>query len=95
MPRARVDEFGEPGTYPLELRNTVIDGLEPGGRAFADALDPHVAVGRERQQLANLFQREAEVLRPADEPQARDGALVVLAVTGRPAAGLGNSPSRS
>src|SRR5258708_1943076 len=79
---AGVDEPGEAGAQRLLLGDAGVDLRElrtGGGEHLTDA----AGVGR-REQLADLGEREAERLRPADELQPRDVADGIFALPGTP-----------
>ena len=65
-----VNQGLEPSTHTLQLLDLVLDLLEPLLGSALDAAD--VTIGGQRQQLADLGQREPEVLRSQDESQALD-----------------------
>ena len=68
MTRAGFYQSLKAAPYTLELFDLAFDLLETTLSATLNAL--HVPIGRERHELANLGEREAEILGPKNEPEA-------------------------
>ncbi len=92
MPRTSLHQLGQAIAHALQLRDALVDRLQAGRGAFAHAFHAAMPVGRQGQQFADFLQGETQVLGPANEPQPRDGTLVVLTVSRGPAPGLGQEP---
>lgn len=82
---AGIDKLLKPALDALQLRDLVLDLFEPAlGLAF-DAMHVAPAIGRQRQELSDLREREAQLLRAKDELELFEVRLPVLPISRRAA----------
>src|SRR5690348_2528247 len=79
--RTGIDELPEAALHALQFADALLDFAQPRLGTLLHAFHATLAVGGERQQFADFFQRETEVLGAADKPQALDHVATVIAVT--------------
>ena len=83
MPWARVDELFQPAFHPLQFADALLDFAQSRFGPLLDGFHAALAIGGKRQQFADFFQREAEILGAADEAQPLDHVRPVIAIAGR------------
>jgi hypothetical protein len=70
VPGASLDQGLQTAPHALKLVDLVLNLIQATFGATLDAF--HVTIGRQRQEVADLGQREAEILGPKNEPEASD-----------------------
>jgi len=78
---------GEDPLHSLEVGDARTHVLQVRGREIPDLRAGRLAAGGERQQRANLVQREAQLPRPTHEAQAAHVVATVAAIAAAPGRG--------
>ena len=89
---ADIDQVLQSALHALEFADAPIDLAQPRLGALLDATHTACAIGRQRQQFANLRQGEAQLLGATDEAQPCHRVKRVVAIARQAPLGLGQQP---